>query len=489
MFTAIITTAIIILSIVIYFILKKVKSNSNNNKIIPYVGGCLRTMLTIQQSTNKSQFHHLLCEWSNKYGSIYGFHVFTSYCCVVSDPKNIQIILNQTNLYPSRGQNGMSYFIPYSLLGYADNSNDWKTHRKILSGAFTDNNLKKYAEIIVKIGNELIIQLKNNNIILNINESMAHTAYLVLAHTVMGGNTWLNLFPNIGEKYDMECVLKVVNVISFLPNFLWNYIYLPEKKNALKYFNGQLEGGMKVIKYVRENKLQGDSILHFLINHESNLTDLEIAHELMSFVVAGHETTANTLSFALIALALDPEIQIKARKQIKEILNNEDINYHSISKLTYIWAILRETLRYFPTVPFTFRQVANDTILDNYVIKKDTRVFVNMFHVCHNEEYFSNPSEFIPERWLGIDSNIESLKNHDITRNFGGGLRICIGKRFSEEESIILLTMLLQNFEISINTIDNIKPKPNMKLKDLKTKTNITMTNIAPVSLKFISLK
>lgn len=395
------------------------KNKNNNIKKIPYIKNIISTMIDIQNATNSSQLHQLLYNWSEKYGIIYNFHVLHSLCTVVSEPKYINIILNNTNIFPSRGQNGMAYFISESLLGFADNDLGWKIHRKILSGAFTDNNLKKYADIIVSLGDDLINQLNTNNKVNNINDFMAHTAYLVLAHTVMGGKAWLNLFPCCGEKYEMLSILKFVNIISFIPKFLWDYIYIPERKVALKYFDGQLKGALNVIKYIRDNKIEGSSILHFLINHESNLSDLEISHELMSFVVAGHETTANTLSFALIALALNPELQIKARKEINNVLNGEKINYQAIGKLTYVWAILRETLRYFPTVPITFRVATCNTKLDDYEIKKDTRVLVNMYHVCHNSEYFTNPNEFIPERWLGPESNLDTLKNHDITRNFG----------------------------------------------------------------------
>ena len=312
---------------------------------------------------------------------------------------------------------------------------------------------------------------------------MAEMTYKVLAMTVMGGEQWLAFVKSPGTSEQVEATLKVVAVLTLVPKFLWEYIPIPNKDKAMENYAIQGEIATKIIQNIRDTNEKGDSLMHFLVHHDSQLTNKEITSEVMGFVMAGHETTSNTLSFALVALAIKPEIQTKARNEIISIIGkgNSVLNYEHINQLHYIWAIFREALRMFPTVPFTFRPCKEDTKVGKYDVKKGTRVFVNMYNINRNDKYFKDALEFIPERWLNDNTTIETLKNHDITRNFGGGLRVCIGKRFSEEESILLLSMLILNFEISLlNNKDN-----NIKICDLPTKTNVTMSFKNPTGLKF----
>ena len=201
------------------------------------------------------------------------------------------------------------------------------------------------------------------------------------------------------------------------------------------------------------------------------------------------------MSFACLCLALHPEIQNKAREEIsKYSKNNGVIEYDDIPKLFYIWAILKETLRMFPTVPLTFRVSSADAKLGPYNVTKGDRIFVNIYGMCYDEKNFSNPNQFTPERWLAAgheEMDIGTLKNFDITRNFGGGLRVCIGKRFAEEESIVLLALLLSKFSLSVYSIGGDKPLDDLnalQLCHVETVTNVTMTFAKRVSIKFSPL-
>jgi cytochrome P450 len=487
----------IFIAYVLFFVL------SGKKKSYPVVSGLLATMNAINEAAVQGVLPQLLNKWTDQLGSVYGFQLFAMHVCVVSDPDLITQMFNQSALFPSRGQTGMTYFIPESLLGYRLSCPQWKMHRKILSGAFTDNCLKKYADVIVMVGDGLVQQLREQPVVPNINALMANKAYLVLVHTVLGGEAWLKHFAEVGSREEMEAVMQMVSVFTFLPTQLWGWVSLPGRAVGDGFFQRNKTAAEEVIGDIRANNRQGNSIMHFLIHHDSGLSDKEIMEELMSFVMAGHETTANTLSFAFIALALHPEIQSAARGELNRVLQGRPFTYECIARLPYIWSIIRETLRYFPTVPFTFRDCTADTRLGAHHISTGTRVLVNMMHVCHNPEYFKNPDTFDPQRWMdACGGTIDSLKNHDVTRNFGGGLRMCIGKRFSEEEQVILLAMVLSQFSVSAVSVGGspvvaaglkgaqggTKGKGKVKeiaLRDIRIKTNITMTSEEAVSLRF----
>jgi cytochrome P450 len=127
-------------------------------------------------------------------------------------------------------------------------------------------------------------------------------------------------------------------------------------------------------------------------------------------------------------------------------------------------------------------------MLGPYPIKQNSDVIINVEHIGKNEKYFPDPLAFDPQRWL--TGNIEDLKNYDITRNFGGGLRVCIGKRFAEEESVLLLALIISQFEISLEGIGDVpvdgkNENSKIQLVDIPTVTNVTMTFEKSVSIKF----
>jgi cytochrome P450 len=247
--------------------------------------------------------------------------------------------------------------------------------------------------------------------------------------------------------------------------------------------------GRAYIAEIREKKLQGDSLMHHLIYHSANLSDEEIMDELICMVMAGHETTANTLSFAYTLLAACPEAQTRAREELKKL--SFPLEYADLQHLPYVHAIFRETLRMFPTLPFVFRVAKQECICREVVIPKDSVVIVNMQHMCHNEAIFEKAGEFRPERWLNSGLSTEELRSYEKTRNFGWGARVCVGKRFAEEEGILLIASVLRRFEIKLVTIGGVAGDEYLaknRILDIPSKSNVTTTLKEPVSLRFVPL-
>lgn len=195
--------------------------------------------------------------------------------------------------------------------------------------------------------------------------------------------------------------------------------------------------------------------------------------------------TANTLSFAFVGLALNPSIQEKARNQIRQLESEGiQITYKKINQLSYCWAIFREALRMFPTVPINARMVEEDYTYNNFTIPKGSRILINNMGVCRSEKYFKDALQFNPDRWGNDD---RELRNYELTRNFGGGMRLCIGKRFAEEESILLLAIILSKFKIKFHSLDGnvVNDTSKINLSELPTIANVTLTFERPIGLIF----
>ena len=389
----------------------------------------IRKLQVFLQMAKEGKLPHTLEKWHNKYGSIIYFGInlgplYKNLMFSVADPILAKDILKKTNIFPARLKGGMTHFIPKSLLGIHENNDMWKKHRTILSKAFTDKYLKQYSEEILSVSNDLIHELQGDSLVKSINKKMADITYRIVACTVLG-KEFYSAYPNPGTKTQLDAILKSIIIVSMTPPFFRSFASLIS--SSLEIANDHLYSQkaqiMNDILNIRKHSIQGNSMLHFLVHHSAELSNDEIIDELLAFIMAGHETTANALSFAMVCLSCHPDIQNKARDEIKAACGGEPLNFHVISKLNFVRAILKETLRLFPVVPVISRVSNQNTKVGPYKITPEDRVVINIFQICRNENIFAEPKKFHPQRWLS-GSNVEELKNYDSTHSFGGGLRV-----------------------------------------------------------------
>lgn len=181
-----------------------------------------------------------------------------------------------------------------------------------------------------------------------------------------------------------------------------------------------------------------------------HMTDKSTTDNALSFLVAGHETTSGLLSFTLYYLVKHPEVWKKAQKEVDSILRKGQMNVDQLSKLPYVTAILRETLRLEPPLPVFAVKPYEDTIIANkYLVKKDESCVILLKSAHLDKAVFGEDSDkFRPERML--DENFNKLPP-GCFKPFGNGMRACIGRLFALQEATLMLAMLLQNFDIELD--------------------------------------
>ncbi|KAJ3486856.1 hypothetical protein NLG97_g6534 [Lecanicillium saksenae] len=183
------------------------------------------------------------------------------------------------------------------------------------------------------------------------------------------------------------------------------------------------------------------------------LTDESIADQLITFLIAGHETTSGTLSFAFYQLLKHPAEYRKVQEEVDRIAGRDRITIDQIPKFTYIQAVLREVLRVNAPIPSFSVEAKEDTVLaGKYLIKKEERVAV-LLAQSHLEPgvYGDDSLEFKPERMS--DENFATLNKEypDAWKPFGNGKRACIGRPFAWQEAILAMAILFQNFDFTLD--------------------------------------
>lgn len=187
------------------------------------------------------------------------------------------------------------------------------------------------------------------------------------------------------------------------------------------------------------------------------MTDEELRDNLLTFIVAGHETTALTLAWALYLCAFDPAVQDRARAEAQSLIGTRAATAEDVPRLPYIRQVIDETLRLYPPAAFLSRTAkAADELCGREVRRGDT-VILPIYALHRHKKLWTDPDSFDPERFA---------PGHQTDRfaflPFGDGPRICIGANFAVQEAVIILATLLARFRFS--AIPGKHPKPVMIL-------------------------
>lgn len=197
------------------------------------------------------------------------------------------------------------------------------------------------------------------------------------------------------------------------------------------------------------------------------LSDESIMDNMITFLIAGHETTSGLLSFATYYLLKNPETLQRAQQEVDDVIGRNSIKLEHMSKLPYIEAVLRETLRLSPTAPaFSVRPKPGTTepiiIGGEYVVPPDTVLVCWLSRAQRDPAIYGADSyEFKPERMMG--ENFAKIAA-GAWKPFGNGARGCIGRPFAWQEATLALAIILQNFNLRMAD-----PQYQLKIKQALT--------------------
>ncbi|KAF4622816.1 hypothetical protein G7Y89_g14209 [Cudoniella acicularis] len=202
-------------------------------------------------------------------------------------------------------------------------------------------------------------------------------------------------------------------------------------------------------------------------------TSENLVDQMMTFLAAGHETTASSMTWALYMLCLHPDVQTRLRAEIREHLpsldTDTDVTSQQIDHMPYLNAVCSEVLRYYPPVPLTPRITANDTTILGKRIPKGTRVMLVPYAVNRSRELWGpDADKFNPDRWMPSENNPQSA-NGGAPSNYAfltflHGPRGCIGQGFAKSEFACLLAAWVGRFEFQINDVRELD-EANMEIK------------------------
>ncbi|MFJ6381487.1 cytochrome P450 [Kitasatospora sp. NPDC092039] len=175
------------------------------------------------------------------------------------------------------------------------------------------------------------------------------------------------------------------------------------------------------------------------------LDPAELRDQVLVFLLAGHETTATALAFALHLLALHPEQRRLAREEARTVLAGRAPTAADLDALPYITRVLKEAMRLYPSAALGGRRAVAETVIDGYVIPAGAQVVVAPLVTHRHPDHWVDPERFDPDRFL---PEAEQTRHRYAWFPFGGGPRACIGQHFSMLEAVLALGVLLRDFDV-----------------------------------------
>jgi cytochrome P450 len=204
---------------------------------------------------------------------------------------------------------------------------------------------------------------------------------------------------------------------------------------------------------------------------EPGMSDQQIRDEAMTIFLAGHETTANAMSWTWHLLGQAPAVESRLHEELERVLAGRIPTVEDVPKLEYTRAVIAESMRLYPPAWTMGRRVIEPHTIGGYSIEKHALVLISQWVVHHDARWWNEPDRFLPDRWLNNSvpsvalggSAPSAARPRYAYFPFGGGNRVCIGESFAWTEAILLLATIAQHWRFAAVTTP--VPEPRITLR------------------------
>lgn len=343
--------------------------------------------------------------------------------------------------------------------------------RRMMQPAFHRQRIAEYARAMVEYAERMSNSWHDGDV-RDVDKEMMHLTLQIVGKTLFNAN--------VEDEAD-----EVGNALTALIE-MFNYLLLPFSELLEKLpipqarrFNRAKETLDKIIYgIINERRLSGEDkgdLLSMLLMAQDEddggqMTDEQVRDEALTLFLAGHETTANALTWTWYLLSNNRRAEEKLHAELDKVLGGAP-TIEDYPKLKYTENVLAESMRLFPPAWALGRLAAEEHEFGGYPIPKSSLVLVSQFVAHHDARFWENADEFIPERWEKL--SIKEASNKFIYFPFGSGVRRCIGEQFAWTEGVLLLATLARKWKlrlipeqkIALNPLMTLRPKYRMKMK------------------------
>jgi len=332
-----------------------------------------------------------------------------------------------------------------------------KRHRKLLAPAFAPKRLNAYGTTMVEETETQIARWHTGQRI-DLSEQMMETTLAIAGRTMFGADVrrdarQVSLGLELGMRAQMASLSSPIRL-----GYEWPLPRHLQMRRAVKLLDGV------VYRLIREGRARGTdkgdvlSILLLARDEEGGLSDKQVRDEVMTLLLAGHETTANALTWAWYELSRNPSVLAKLQAEVDAA---GDIHTEMLESMPYNLAVIEEAMRLHPPAYMIGRETKAETVLGGHRLPEKAIVAVNVRGIHRRADYYPDPEQFRPERMLG-DAKKTRPRHHYLP--FGGGPRVCIGSHFALLEAQLVLATMVKRATLRVIP-SRVEPEPMVTLR------------------------
>ncbi|CAG8498194.1 8600_t:CDS:2 [Paraglomus brasilianum] len=303
---------------------------------------------------------------------------------------------------------------------------------------------------------------------------------------IIGDNIQKNADEDFLDRFSIasDCVQYYITVPPVIRNIPIIRRYTKYLHNNLmwtrNYACNLVKERRKEIKNLGIGEKSASNVLNILLpsngipneNDKISLTDEEIGDNIVEMFSEGIDSPSNTLAFIIHCVGANPDVERSIIQEIKNVfgdLTDLVITYEDLNKLVYIEAVIKEVLRLRPATLTISRFSAHRDQFDGYEIPSSTQIAINVVGLHRNQNYWNEPENFNPSRFL--EDNIGKNYNKNAFMYFGGGLRVCPAKQFAMVQLKMMVVLLYSKYTFEVTTKDpSTNYNVNLQCKELMTR-------------------
>lgn len=423
----------------------------------PIVGNALQVKL--------DSIHLDLERWAHAYGPLFKVHLGPTILLVLRDHEVINNVMKDrpegfirpTNLNVVLGEMG----VPPGL--FNAEGERWHAQRRMVMSAFSPTHVRAYFPPLLKVAMRFkgrLDKAARAKQPIDLQADLMRFTVDAIAGLAFGAET--NTLESDDDiiQHHLDKIFPAIyrRLNAFVP--YWRWFKLPQDRDldrslavVMQAIDDYIAQARLRMRLEPERLTEPRNLLEAMIlaadQEGSGVNDIDVAGNVLTMLLAGEDTTANTLAWAIHLLHRNPATLRLAQEEAVRMVGPDlsQLSMEALADMPYLEAVCHETMRLKPVAPFRVVEAASDTVVANVAIPKGTMLWCVSRHDTQDDRHFPQAKAFDPQRWLDADAATASSAKR-ISTPFGAGPRVCPGRYLALVEMKLALAMLLSQFTI-----------------------------------------
>ena len=336
--------------------------------------------------------------------------------------------------------------------------------RRMIQPAFHRARIAEYARSMSSYADEMASEWKDGET-RDIDREMMRLTLRIVGKTLFDTDV-------VGDADDVgKAMSTIIGMFNFLMLPFSEYLEKLPFPHTLRFNKARRSLDSIIYKIINERRASGEDrgdLLSMLLlaqdeDDGSVMNDEQVRDEVMTLFLAGHETTANLLTWAWYLLSQNSEAEAALHAELDGVLAGRTPTFDDLPKLKFTENIIAESMRLYPPAWAIGRIAAAEHELGGYTLEKGSTILASPYIIQRDKRFWDEPDQFLPLRWNDLPIKEAGQKN--IYLPFGGGVRRCIGESFAWAEGVLLLATIAQRWRLRLDPSQRVEMKPLITLR------------------------